>query len=227
MITLTNSAQILCGSLYLLWLLSVAPQQISHILDDRSVEKDETMGEYSAGSLTWNATSIVTALMATVAIVGLSHVIATHLWTGDYALSMIVVVTSLSIIASFFPVLQHNEISYAMGEYLLLVFAVAVGMASDFFTLMTDGGVYILYVASIFIMTIMIHIVACKICRIDRDTCIITSVSAIYGPVFIPQIAIVLHNRQLIAPGMACALVGLAIGTFFGLAVTSFLTWLL
>ena len=107
------------------------------------------------------------------------------------------------------------------------MFGVAVGMMSDFRSLLEDGGPYILYVALIFLFTILVQLILCKIFKIDRDTFIITTTAAIYGPVFIPQVAQALKNRAIILGGIAVSLIGLATGNYIGIAMGYIVKFLL
>ena len=53
----------------------------------------------------------------------------------------------------------------------------------------------------------------------DRDTLIITSTAAIFGPVFIGPVANAIGNRELITIGIALGLIGYAIGNYLGLGL--------
>ena len=55
--------------------------------------------------------------------------------------------------------------------------------------------------------------------RIDRDTVIIASTAAIFGPAFIGPVANAIGNRDIIAMGIALGLIGYAIGNYFGLGL--------
>lgn len=60
---------------------------------------------------------------------------------------------------------------------------------------------------------------ACALFRVDRDTCVITSTPALYGPAFVAPVALRLGNRVLVAPGVTAGIVGLAAGNYLGLGL--------
>ena len=99
------------------------------------------------------------------------------------------------------------------------MFGVAVGMMSDFRELINEGGPFIIFIGVTMISTILFQLVLSKIFKIDTDTFIITSTAAIYGPVFIPQVARALKNRSIILGGIAVSLIGLAIGNYIGISL--------
>ena len=67
------------------------------------------------------------------------------------------------------------------------------------------------------------HLALCRVSRIDRDTTIITSTAALFGPAFIGPVAVRLANRAVFVSGLMSGLVGYAVGNYLGLLVA----WLL
>ena len=140
---------------------------------------------------------------------------------------IILVLTSLSVGASFYKPIRTLEGSFEAGDYMLLVFCVAIGMRSDFAELINTGGNVILFTGGCFIFTVLIHLGLSRIFKIDRDTTLITSTAALYGPAFIGQIASVMKNRQIVFAGMATGLVGYAVGNYLGISLSYLLeSWL-
>jgi uncharacterized membrane protein len=54
---------------------------------------------------------------------------------------------------------------------------------------------------------------------VDRDTLIITSTAAIFGPAFIAPVAQAIGNREIIPIGIALGLIGFAIGNYLGMGL--------
>ena len=73
--------------------------------------------------------------------------------------------------------------------------------------------------------SVLIHLLLARIFRVDRDTFMITSTAAIYGPAFIGPIASTLNNRSLILPGITLALLGFAIGNYLGISLARLMEW--
>jgi uncharacterized membrane protein len=67
--------------------------------------------------------------------------------------------------------------------------------------------------------SILLHFILAAIFRIDRDTVIITSTAAIYGPAFIGPVANAIKNRDIIGLGITIGLLGYAIGTYLGMGM--------
>ncbi len=219
--TLTNSAQILWGAIHLLFLLSVAQRLYGLILRSftkHNADHDNDHVSYLRHDL-MNTKDIFISLALTTLIVVLG-VLVSYIFFGALKATLIVVfVTTIAIMCSFNNKIRSLKGSFEIGDYCLLMFGVAVGMMSDFRSLLEEGGPYILFVALIFIITIIIQLILCKLFKIDRDTFIITTTAAIYGPVFIPQVAQALKNRSVILGGIAASLIGLATGNYIGIAM--------
>jgi uncharacterized membrane protein len=66
---------------------------------------------------------------------------------------------------------------------------------------------------------IILHFLLATIFRIDRDTVIITSTAAIYGPAFIGPVANAIKNKEMIVPGITMGLLGYAIGNYIGIGI--------
>jgi len=48
---------------------------------------------------------------------------------------------------------------------------------------------------------------------------VITSVAGIYSPPFVPMVARVLKNRDIVASGVVTGIIGWVVGTYLGIAV--------
>ncbi len=136
---------------------------------------------------------------------------------------VILMLTSGAIGLSFVPSIRKLKGTNALGNYFLLAFCVAIGSTANFEKLLASSTIYLAYVAFVMLGSVVLHLVLCALLRLDRDTVLITSTAAIYGPAFIGPVAMNLKNREIIVSGMASGLVGYAIGNYLGL----FVTWLL
>jgi uncharacterized membrane protein len=139
----------------------------------------------------------------------------------------ILALTTFSILTSFSPTIRRWRGTFLTGEYLLLVFCVAVGMSADLVEILQTGLDILGFYAISFFGTVLLHIFFSRLLKIDRDTVLITSTAAFYGPVFIGQIATTLNNRSLIFTGIALSIFGLAIGNYVGIGVAYLLEYLL
>ncbi len=139
------------------------------------------------------------------------------------AASVILGVTTLGIAASFIPAVREAKGTYEVGQYLFLVFAVAIGSQANIAQLADSFATVFPYLALTLFLSVAVHYALCKVFSIDADTAIITSAAAVFGPPFVGPIASVLGNREVIVSGMATGVVGLAVGNYAGLAVAAIL----
>jgi uncharacterized membrane protein len=128
-------------------------------------------------------------------------------------------VTTFGILLSFAPGVRKTAGAYETGDYLLLVFSGAIGSLATWDKLDKAEPTLFIYLAVVALGTVAIHALLCWLCRIDRDTTIITSVAALYGPPFIGPVASALGNREIVLSGITAGLVGMALANYLGLAV--------
>jgi uncharacterized membrane protein len=133
------------------------------------------------------------------------------------------VITTLGIAFSFSSKVQKLKGAYESAEYLLLVFAIAMGGLANFSELIKSSSEIFYFCGLVVICSVMLHFFLATIFRIDTDTVIITSTAAIFGPAFIGPVAKGIKNREVIVSGITMGLIGNAIGNYIGLAVA----WLL
>ena len=152
--------------------------------------------------------------------VGSSHLI----FGGMNSTFIILILTTLSVLFSFIPSVRSIPFTYSWGEYLLLAFCIAIGLLADFRELIAEGGMVVLFVTGMLLVNVVLHLILSKFFKIDADTTIIMNVAAVYGPVFVGQVASAINNRELIFPGIASSLVGLAVGNYIGILFYSLMT---
>jgi len=134
-------------------------------------------------------------------------------------------ITGISIILSFLKFIdKRSASSFKLGEYLLLVFALSLSIQGKWSDITRGSNLLFIITAASMYGSIGIHLILSKLFRIDRDTFLISSTAAIYGPPFVTQIASVIKNKYLLMPGILAGLLGYAIGNYIGLAVYYLLT---
>lgn len=225
---LFNTADLVICSVYLLFLLTVA-QRVALLFLPRfpnPTRWEETHDEEArqASAFTWaRARGMGLAFLLAAAIVGLSAG-GTKLVLGSLeAPVVLLLITSLALAASFIPAVRHLPGSYALGDYALLVFCVAIGTLADA-SLLRETGLFIFQLcASVVLLSVVLHFTLAALFRIDADTVLITSTATIFSPAFIGPVARALRNRELVVSGLTTSLMGFAVGAYLGLAVA----WLL
>ena len=218
---LINSVEIFVGGIYLLFLTSVAPAFFGLFLKKYKQVGNEETEEYVEDKFSWgNWKSMLLAFGLSLLIlgitIGLSFAIFGNMSNSTF---IIIVLTTISVASSFIPGVGELKGSFDIAEYLLLVFSIAAGMRSDFGVIIDEGAMLLLYTACTWVAVVVIHTVLSWMSKIDRDTTMITSTAALYGPAFIGQIASVLDNRRIVIAGMATGIMGYAVGNYLGIAV--------
>ncbi len=226
MIVLVNAADIFCGGVYLIFLTSVAHRFFGLFLTDFDASKQ--IGEKTIEHLQPNLKYYFITVSLVLLVMGLSLGL-TFLMTGDLKSIILTLLlsTTFSIALSFLPKVRTLPKTFEMGEYLLLIFCVAIGLLADFDNVLEKGGMVILFMASIWLGIVILHTLFCYLFGIDKDTLMITSTAAIYGPIFVGQVASAIGNKSLVFSGMATGLIGYAIGNYLGIAIAYLLKfWL-
>lgn len=136
---------------------------------------------------------------------------------------VILAITMLAVLLSFVPKIRNNGWNFRTGDYLFSVFFTFLGTLTYFKDMVNINPTFLLFTFIILFGSVFIHIILCKIFRIDRDTMIITSAAGIMSPPFIPAISNAIKNKDLMAPGIAVGIVGLALGNMLGIFVVKLL----
>lgn len=131
--------------------------------------------------------------------------------------TVILTITTLGIAASFIKKVREIKMSYDAGMYLVYVFSIVVASMANLSKLNLSGGLYLLlYIAFVVFCSLAIQLILAKILKLDADTVLISSVSLINSPPFVPLIATAMKNRNVIITGLTVGLVGYAIGNYLG-----------
>ena len=67
--------------------------------------------------------------------------------------------------------------------------------------------------------TLLLHVLLSIPFKIDADTTIIVSTSAICSPPFVPVIAGALKNKEIVFSGVTTGIIGYAIGNYLGITL--------
>ncbi len=145
----------------------------------------------------------------------------------DGSLFIMITVSVLGIAGSFVRPIREIKGTYQIGQYLFLMFSLGLCMSLDLGTLIGSILQTALFLAAVQSACVFVHLLLCKLFRLDGGTALITNSAGLYGPPYIAPIAVAYGDRQLIAPGIICGVAGLAIGNFLGIGVGSLLALIL
>ncbi len=103
--------------------------------------------------------------------------------------------------------------------YIIMIFCLVVSSMASFSQLSNLNYPLLSYVGFSVFGSLTLHGIFCKIFKIDADTFIITSTSAICSPPFVPVVAAALGNRMVILSGLTTGIIGYAIGNYLGISI--------
>ena len=156
------------------------------------------------------------AFLLSAAIVGVSYVTGTLVKGYETAITMLMI-TTLSIACSFIKPIRTIKKTSQLGMYIIYIFCFTVATMSDLSKLIHINYTILAYVVFSIFGSMILHAILCKIAKIDADTMVITSVSAICSPPFVPVVATSLKNNAALVSGLATGIIGYAIGNYLGI----------
>lgn len=139
----------------------------------------------------------------------------------------IVIITTLGIAASFITPVRNTQYAFQWGMYVIYIFCCVVGSMVDARILTHIHYPILLFVAVAVFGSMALHALFCRLLRVDADTFIITSVSAICSPPFVPPVAAALKNRHMLLSGITTGIIGYAVGNYLGIFVAYLMRTLL
>mgnify|MGYP000023232149 FL=1 len=202
---------------YLLFLLTLANRLLSTFLkpgatvlanDESNQPQKEPMGLKTG-----------LALLLSAACFGAGVGLSLLLTGGLDALTILLTVTILGFLLSFLKPVNQMPGSYQLGELLILMFCVSIGLLSNFSALISQSSTLLLFCATIVGGSILLHYVLAYFFKIDTHTVLITSTAALFGPAFVGLIASRLKNPALVSPGMTAGVVGYSIANIYALSI--------
>lgn len=220
---LVNSADILLSGVYFIFLITIGQRSLQLFLPKTvlATGPDEQESEAAFGRLPLPTKfkNIIKTLGLTFLILLTAAGISWFFTGGLSAPLVILVLTSLGLAASFIPAISRMEGSYQTAHYLLLIFALSIGVLADFSKLISASPAVFLYAAFVMSAAVALHYLLAAFLRIDTDMVMITSTAAIFGPAFVGPVAGSIHNRQIIVAGITTGMLGYAVGNYLGLAI--------
>ena len=215
--------------LYILFFCSIAQRLFNLFLpkfERRSGElalngaaEREAIDSYSGIFSRKTLPSLLGAFVLAVVILGISVGLA-GLFPEEYGDAVtILAITTLGISCAFIPRVRAIKKTFQAGMYLIYIFCLVVGSMANLKELFTRVNWPILgFVIFCIFGSLLLHALLCRIFRIDTDTMIITSTSAICSPPFVPVVANALKNREIILSGLYTGIIGYAIGNYLGIS---------
>ena len=234
---LINSYDILVSFLYLSFLLAIGIKLFRKFLPN-------TLGEFTAkdeaeiraemekenenpykGLFTRSGMKQTAKLLGlTILIVGVSAGVALLLPEGMFMTIFILMLTTLGIACSFIRKVHDMNYSYDIGMYFIYIFCIVVASMADLSKLDFVGGLGLLgYLLVAVFGSLVLQVIFAKILKIDSDMMVISSVTFINSPPFVPMMAAAMKNKDVLIPGLTIGVIGYAAGNYLGFLMSQLL----
>ena len=231
-----TSYDLIVTGLYLVFVILFGRPVFRKLLPNPDLNHNENENQNQTGSRpTLNSqfstlnTQLLTPLAVTLVIAAVSY-FASTLFPDDLATPMLILIlTTLSIAASFLPFVRRTtqptdpskqSKSFNMGLYFIYIFCFSIANACDVRQMDLGGSLNILaYISFVIFGSLILQILFARLLHIDSDLTLTTSVSLINSPPFVPMVAALLKNKDVIVPGITIGLIGYMIGNYIGLAL--------
>ncbi|HKJ44104.1 MAG TPA: DUF819 family protein, partial [Sunxiuqinia sp.] len=116
--------------------------------------------------------------------------------------------------------INRIEKTFQLGMYFIIVFSLAVASMGDLRSMFQiDFLNLFLFVALAVFGSMIVHVFLSWIFKVDSDTTIITITALTYSPPFVPVVAGVLKNKDIIISGLTVGILGYAFGNYLGIIV--------
>lgn len=229
-IVLANASDVIVGGTYFLLLISVMPRLTRRFLKPfvkteskadegyiQNLEKTYVPDKepFSLKLILRHVPIVLLGILSLAIAAGLALLITGKL---DVVIIMLVV-TTCGIGFSFIKKVRSAPGSYTVGQYLILMFSLGIGMSFSFSALNKEALLLLAMFATAQFGAVLVHLLLSKACKIDADTSLITSTAGVYGPAFIVPVAEALDNREVVLPGLICGILGYAAGNYLGIGI--------
>ena len=224
---LVSGYDLVVTSLYLIFIVVLGRPLVQWLFHkkvdatDAQNIQDETVTKTADDKSFWQkvgnrAIGIGVAVVLVAAAYGLSLILPIENNTAV----IIITLTTLALPLSFWKPVKKLEGTFDVGLYFVYVFCLAVATMVNVHDLEFSRYLFILYYIAFAVFgSLVLQILFAKILKIDGDMTLAASISLINSPPFVPMVAAVLNNKEVILPGIAIGLLGYAVGNYLGIGI--------
>ena len=232
-----NTADMVICAFYILFLISFAKKFLGKILlpyphpteaQDESVEEKRVIKRLKH----WIRYVSIGNILAAFGVSILIALIGAGIGFGfikNNAIQMAVIIltiTTLAIIASNIKAVKKIRGSFDIGMYMILIFSIAVASMANFESMTKTFLPLMGFIALGVFGTLLLHILFCKVFKVDVDTMMVTSVALICSPPFVPVVSAAIKNKEVMMSGITVGVIGYAVGNYLGVFMAYFLSLL-
>ena len=137
---------------------------------------------------------------------------------------IILTITTLAIIASFIKPIRELPKTFELGMIFILMFSIVVASQFDISVVNYKALPLLFFVLYIMLIAVTLHILFCKIAKVNGDLFTVSITGLLCSPPFIPPVVSAIGNKKVLISGIVVGLVGYAIGTYLGIGIASLLS---
>ena len=134
-------------------------------------------------------------------------------------LIIILTITTLSIIASFFKKVRELPKTFELGMFFILIFSVIVASLFDIHSVNGGSLMIGMFVAWVMVIAAVLHLIFCRIAKVSGDLFCVSQIALLCSPPFVPPVVGAMKNKKVLISGIVIGLVGYAIGTYLGVTI--------
>lgn len=237
---IVTSSDLIATGLYLIFVIFVGRQLFRKLLPKKgkiSVEKERD--EYAReGNVIENAAVKVRPFdkehwKGSLLVIGIAVLIAAISYgvallpSGDgkpHMTLLILLLTTLSIAVSFVRPVQRQQQSFDLGLYCVYVFCLSIATMVNVSELHLSQNIGVIYYLAFAIFgSLVLQILLARLLRLDGDSVLVTSVALINSPPFVPMVAALLNNKDVVILGITVGLLGYMLGNYLGIGIYNLL----
>ena len=194
--------------------------KINHVKTEEEIklpEKETSVKNQNLKHLILNrALGILTAFF----VVAISYALSLIIPLQNTTAVIIIVLTTVSLLLSLTKPVKHLEGTFDLGLYFVYVFCLAVATMVNIHDMEFSKHLFILYYIAFAVFgSLALQIILAKLFKIHGDLVLVSSIALINSPPFVPMVAAVLNNKDIILPGIAIGLLGYAVGNYLGIGI--------
>lgn len=222
---LVSGHDLVVTSIYLLFIVFLGKRivrlffpRMAKTSDKMKEIPDEEVGEKN--SLKQMVANRGIGILVAIGIVAISYALSRVIPLDNSIAVIIITITTLSILLSFWKPVKRLEGTFETGLYFVYVFCLAVATMVNIHDLEFSKHLFILYYIAFAVFgSLLLQILFSRIFKLDGDLMLASSIALINSPPFVPMVAAVLKNRDIILPGIAIGLLGYAVGNYLGVGM--------
>jgi len=233
---LFHSFDTLLGATYMLFMVSIAIPIFRFLLPSPALSSADTKRDHEqvahnddyspllkSENFKHMGAVFILSLVSVAASLAGAEILKNLFNLANTAAATIMLLTTIGIVFSLNKKIRNLTLAYKMGMYLILVFCLTVASMADLKKILEFDSTVAIFLFGTVLGSLVLHALLCKISKVDSDTFMVTSVSAICSPPFVPMMAKALKNPDVLLSGMTTGIIGFALGNYLGISLALFL----